>query len=200
MNKGRSYDTMFSLNDLFCNMLLGFIVLFVIALLMIAKEQEKRKQSPETKAEFLIVVTWPSESPDDVDTYVEDPLGNIVGFNRREQGLMHLDRDDLGHKNDTVISPNGTFIFGENRETVVIRGFVPGEYVANVHMYRKEWDKPTPVTVTLQKIEPYGETAIETVVLEKTGDEHTAFRFVVGQDGTVTETNRLQKRFINKTP
>ena len=50
--------------------------------------------------EFLITVFWPDNLEDDVDIYVEDPAGNLVWFKSREPGLMHLDRDDLGKRND----------------------------------------------------------------------------------------------------
>lgn len=194
----RSYNTMFSMNDLLCNMLLAFIVLFVFALLMVTTDQKKEDKTPELKAEFLITVVWPSESPDDVDTYVEDPQGYIISFNRREQGLMHLDRDDLGHKNDTVTGPDGKLMFNENRESVIIRGRMTGEYIVNVHMYKKEWDKPTPVKIILQKTDPYSEVTEVVVVLNANGDESTAFRFVVDVDGTVSQINHLTKKFIGK--
>lgn len=188
------------MNDLFCNMLLAFVCLFMFALMIIAKEQ-KATQSVEPKGEFIVIVTWPTESPDDVDTYVEDPLGNIVCFNRREQGLMHLDRDDLGHKNDEVMTPGGKLTYNENREVVTIRGYVPGEYVVNVHLYHKEpneYLQPILVTIVADKINPFSQVAIQTIMLRNAGDEQTAFRFTVNSDGTVKDINRLPKRFINQ--
>lgn len=189
------------MNDLFCNMLLGFVCLFMFALIMIAKEEQKKTGDIESHAEFVISVTWPAESPDDVDTYVEDPLGNIVCFNRREQGLMHLDRDDLGHKNDEVLTPEGTTTYNENREVVSIRGFVPGEYIVNVHLYHREADysKPVVVTIRCDKINPFVQVAVQTVTLKFTGDEQTAFRFYVNKDGTIKSINRLPKRFMNQS-
>ena len=193
------YDCNFSMNDLFCNMLLGFVCLFMFAMMMIAKEA-KKTGDVEVHAEFIITVTWPAESPDDVDTYVEDPIGSIVCFNRREQGLMHLDRDDLGHKNDEVLTPDGTTIYNENREVVTVRGFLPGEYIVNVHMYHREaeYDKPLVVTIRCDKINPFSQVAVQTVVLRFTGDEKTAFRFYVNKDGSVKSINRLPKRFMNQ--
>ena len=114
----KKYDCNFSMNDLFCNMLLGFVCLFMFALLMIVKSESKQDKQVETRAEFLITVTWPNDFDDDVDTYVEDPAGNIVAFNRREGGLMHLDRDDFGVSNDKVTVHGKDIFFKENRETV----------------------------------------------------------------------------------
>lgn len=185
------------MNDLFCNMLLGFVCLFMFAMLMIAKQEKAKTGDVESKAEFIITVTWTAESPDDVDTYVEDPSGNIVCFNRREQGLMHLDRDDVGHKNDEILTENGIIKYTQNREVVTVRGYTPGEYIVNVHMYLKQYSKPIDVMIRVDKINPFSEVATQTVTLYRTGDEQTAFRFYVNSDGTVKGVNRLKKRFVN---
>lgn len=174
----------------------------MFAMLMIVKEDAKQQKTPETRAEFLITVTWPNDYDDDVDTYVEDPLGNIVGFNRREGGLMHLDRDDFGITNDKITTSDGKDIFfKENRETVSLRGFITGEYVVNTHVYRRNGGgiRPIPVTVRLEKTNPYSNAITETYELTGTGDEHTAFRFYINDEGAIISTNSLQKRFINKS-
>ena len=87
-----SFSTVF--HDLLFNSLMVFVCLFVVVLISI--NIQKQDNNTETKAEFIITVEWPTESNDDVDSYLQDPLGNIVYFRRREDGLMHLDRDDLG--------------------------------------------------------------------------------------------------------
>ena len=68
--------------------------LFFIALLVINPEAKQGKI--DTKADFIITMTWPDSHPDDVDLYAEDPLGNIVWYHVREAGFMVLDRDDRG--------------------------------------------------------------------------------------------------------
>ena len=50
--------------------------LFFIALLVINPEAKQGKI--DTKADFIITMTWPDSHPDDIDLYAEDPLGNIV--------------------------------------------------------------------------------------------------------------------------
>ena len=57
----------------------------------------------QLNADFIITITWPDEHPDDVDTYVEDPAGNVLWYHAKEVGLMHLDRDDRGNYKDTII-------------------------------------------------------------------------------------------------
>jgi len=128
----RNYHTNMAFLDLLFNTLLCFAALFVLSFILI--NPSKKENNIKAKADFMITVTWNKDLDDDVDTYVEDPVGNLVAFMRREEGLMHLDRDDLGHRNDTINTPNGPIEYKENREIVTLRGFVPGEYVVNVHM------------------------------------------------------------------
>jgi hypothetical protein len=144
---------------------------------------------------MVITVTWPKECKDDVDTYVEDPVGKLVNFQRKEDGLMHLDRDDLGRDNDVIRTPTGVYEYNENREIVTLRGLLPGEYTVNVHMYHKHKKEPVEVTIILEKINPSLKLcASEKCTLTIDGDEKTAFRFTVNQDGEITETNRLFKK------
>ena len=89
------------------NSLKAITFMFFVSFAMINPVAESGKVDP--KAEMMITVTWPDGSPDDVDTYVADPAGNIVWYHRREAGLMHLDRDDRGMFRD-VIELNGKTI------------------------------------------------------------------------------------------
>ena len=142
----RNYHSNTAFLDFLFNTLLCFAALFALSFVLI--NPSKKDNTLKVKAEFIIVVTWPTHMGDDVDTYVEDPDGNLVAFMRREEGLMHLDRDDLGNRNDTIQTPFGEITYPENREIVTIRGSLPGEYVINVHMYHKETTEPTtPITV-----------------------------------------------------
>ena len=196
----RNYHTNMAFLDLLFNTLLCFAALFSLAFVMI--NPSKKNKTVDAKAEFLITVTWPSDIDDDVDTYVEDPNGNVVAFNRREQGLMHLDRDDVGFSSDRLQTPFGIVEYKQNREMVSLRGIVPGEYVVNVHMYtkRSEEEKETPVTILLEKINPYRVVTGSNVILKQKGDEKTAFRFVLNDEGEVTNINKLEKSLTSKHP
>jgi hypothetical protein len=108
-----------------------------------------------------------------------------------------LDRDDLGHRNDTVQTEWGPIEFKDNREIVTIRGTIKGEYVVNVHMYMKRSKAAeVPVTIQLDKVNPYSTITIKEVVLRLTGDEGTAFRFTVNAEGDVIDVNQLEKALI----
>ena len=194
----RNYHTNLAFLDLLFNTLLCFAALFSLAFILI--NPSKKNKTVDAKAEFIITVIWPSDMDDDVDTYVEDPEGNLIAFNRREQGLMHLDRDDTGLSFDTISTSFGLVEYKENREMVSIRGYIPGEYVVNVHMYTKREDKETPVTIILEKINPYKVVTGRNVVLKLRGDEKTAFRFTVDDEGKVIQTNQLEKGLAGQNP
>src|SRR6201985_2382299 len=105
--------------------------LFFIALLAISPDSKDGKI--DSKAEFLITMDWPDNHPDDMDIFVQDPLGHIVWYRRREGGFMVLDRDDRGGLNDFV-DVNGQKVPSATRQEVVtIRGVIAGEYTVNVY-------------------------------------------------------------------
>ena len=198
LNRKYHADTAFL--DILFNSLIGFVALFFLAFILMNPERKENK-NVEAKAEFIITVDWPQDHDDDIDTYVEDPEGHLVSFRRREDGLMHLDRDDLGRRNDTIQTRFGKVEYGENREIVMIRGIIPGEYVVNVHAYKKGDNRLTPVTITLDKINPFSTIAKETVEIKFTGDEKTAFRFVLDKEGKVKSVSKLKKSLIaQETP
>jgi hypothetical protein len=193
------YATHFAWIDTLMNILLAFMGLYAVAFIMTAvnKKQQEMQASAPMKGVFLITATWEPDHDDDVDLWVEDPEGHTVGYNRREDGLMHLDRDDLGFSSDTVETQFGPVTVKDNRELVTIRGITPGEFTVNVHMYRKTDPKPTHVRVTLEKLQPYSIVTAKEVILTVAGDEVTSFRFTLNSKGEVTEINQLQKKFAS---
>lgn len=199
MKRSKNYGSSTAFLDLLFNTLLAFVGFFMLALLLIS---EKTESKPTVKnVEFLITSTWPYQWDDDVDIYVVDPLNNITSFNRREDGLMHLDRDDLGNKNDSITLPNGKKIdYKENREVVSIRGIVPGEYIVNSHLYVKRTGaEPTPVNIRIEKMNPYKLIASKEIKLATIGEELTVFRFGIDKDGNVNYvTDGPQKKLIKK--
>jgi len=197
MKNRKRYSSSTAFLDLLFNTLLAFVAFFMLALILV-NPKVKHDKNVEAKAEVIITVTWDKDCPDDVDTYVEDPTGRIVYFQRKEDGLMHLDRDDLGWDNDKIVTPSGTFEYKENREIVTLRGLIPGEYTVNVHMYSKRCQGDTKVTIIAEKINPSLKLfAAETATLFKNGSEVTAFRFTVNRDGDITEINKLQKELAS---
>ena len=132
----RKYQSNLAFVDFLFILLLAFISMFILALILI--NPVTKKSEVERKAEFLITLEWDKESRDDVDIWVEDPLGKVVSFRNKTVDVMHLDKDDLGQINDTIRFPDGsTQVIHLNREVVTLRGWVEGEYTINAHMYNK---------------------------------------------------------------
>ena len=195
--KPKSYHSNTSFLDILFNTLVGFVLLFIIAFLLISPV--KKKKEIEQKAEYVITVTWPSEFGDDVDSWLEDPTGKVMYFRKKEVGLMHMDRDDLGNLNDRQHVPGiGVVNYPYNREITTIRGIMPGEYVFNIHLYRKEHeDKPIPVTVILEKLNPRVKLLYSKVmILTDYWEEKTIIRFVLDVDGEVTESYFIYKPLV----
>ena len=182
--------------DLLFNLLLGYAFLFVISFLLI--QPILKKAEVHTQAEYIITVTWPLDNKDDVDTWLEDPLGNLVWFRNKEAGLAHLDRDDLGHMNDTIFLADGSVIkYPYNQELLTIRGFIGGEWTLNVHMYSKREKEPTIVRVTIDKLNPKLKPILaKDILLEARGDEVTVARFEMSANGDILSLNDMPKGLI----
>ena len=180
--------------DMLYLLALSFAVLLIYALIQI--QPPAKKSEIERKAEFLIILEWDERSLADMDLWVMDPQNNIVWFRQKTGGFLHLDKDDLGQRNDKILIDGEEKIIYLNREVVTIRGIVPGEYITNVHAYRKSKEAPVNGYVRLLKLNPYVEYATEHFTLKNMGDEITVFRFYVDKDGYVSDINQDQYRFI----
>lgn len=169
--------------------------LFFIALFMIAPEAESGKV--DSKAEFLITMTWPDNHADDVDLFVQDPLGNVVFYRRRETGFMVLDRDDRGGANDFILVGDTKVDSPIRQEIVSIRGIVAGEYTVNVYHFTAVTGKPVPVSVKVEKLNPTVQVVhYDTIELNGGGEEKTAVRFKMDASGKVTDVNRVEKSLL----
>jgi hypothetical protein len=169
--------------------------LFFLALLIVDPEAEEGKVA--SKAEFMITVDWPDNHPDDIDTFVQDPQGQIVWFRRREADFMLLDRDDRGGVNDFVVVNGQKVPTSTRQELITVRGIIAGEYTVNIYHFAANTGQPVPVTVMVQKLNPKVTiVAKETIDLHQGGEEKTAVRFTLDAKGEVTETNRIQRSIL----
>ncbi|HEY1057761.1 MAG TPA: hypothetical protein VGE55_03405 [Limnobacter sp.] len=185
--------------DMLFNMLIAFVFCFVIALLAFNPKFAKTGDIP-AHAEFIITMTWPDLNPNDLDTWVENPAGQVVWFRNRDAGLMHLDRDDRGMVNDVIIVNGKEVVNPLNQEVVTIRGFEAGEYTVNVHYYDSKDRQPVQASVSVVKVNPRAEVIFYgTVDLERKGDERTAVRFNLGPNGEVLGINTLPKTLVERT-
>ena len=194
--RNRRVDDIDPFSDLLFNTLLAFVMLFAIAL--VAMNPKAKTGVIDAKAEFIVTVTWPDLDPNDIDTWVQDPAGNTVWFRSREGGMMHLDRDDRGLANDTLVINGQTVVNPLNQEVVTVRGFAPGEYTVNLFYYDTKNGKPVDVNVSVVKVNPKAEVVFYgTASLARKGDEATAARFTVDRDGRVINVNTLPKKLVS---
>lgn len=181
--------------DILFNALLGFAFMFAVAFMLIRPEVIEGKIDP--KAEFMITASWPDGHQDDIDLIVEDGEGNLVWFDAREAGLMHLDRDDRGWLGDSITVSGKKIDNPLNQETVTIRGIAAGEYVVNLLHYKAESGRPVPVKVKVEKLNPQVSVVYAgTNQLTGAGDEQTAVRFSLDATGAVTNMTSRNKLLI----
>ena len=174
--------------DLLFNILLGFAFLFIIAFLLI--KPEAKKKDFDRRAEFVVILEWDHDAPDDLDLYVKDPTDLAVSFRLPIANFMHLDKDDLGIRNDTIINADGTTSSVQiNREVVTIRGIIAGEYLINTHYYSTRIYNGSPrnltVKIELHRVTPYQILWAGEKKFTHRGQEETFLRFVLDEDGNI---------------
>jgi len=205
------YKSTIGFTDLLFNILVGFAFLFIIAFLLI--KPEAKKKDFDRNAEFVVVMEWDKEAKGDIDLYVEDPLGGNCSFRKTVANFMHLDKDDLGSMNDTVVNADGTVSTVKiNREVITIRGIIAGEYIINAHYYsereysgmgnriemgtsaRKKKSKEVTVKVELHKVNPYTIMWVGEKKFHSKGQEETFVRFRLDKDGKVLSPFTFEKK------
>ena len=185
MSKNR-YGSNLSFNDVLFNALLGFVVLFVLALLLI--NPITKKSDIPAKAEILITLEWDDEVGDDIDIWVQGPTGVPISFQNKTNGVMHLDRDDLGKSSDYMWIDGERIVIRLNREVVSMRGIAPGDYYINIHVYSKNAKTgPTKYTLTLLDVNPYKEVYVMQGELTQRGEIVRLPGFTLDEEGVVTD-------------
>jgi len=179
--------------DLLFNALLGFTFLFLVSVMFI--NPDARKGRIDLKAEYIISVTWPDQMADDIDIWVQDPIGETVSYLRKDAGWLHLDRDDRGEINDTIIVDGKELVYPINQEVVTIRGIIPGEYTVNLYYYKAAQPEPVEALVKVEKVNPSLKTVyVRRLLLNRQDDEQTVVRFSLDEHAQIRDINQLQKR------
>jgi hypothetical protein len=173
------------------------IVAFFFFIAVLAISPDAKDGKVDSKAEFLITMDWPDNNPDDLDLFVQDPVGNIAWYRHREAGFLTLDRDDRGGANDFILV-NGLKIPSPIREEIVtIRGIVAGEYTVNISHFQNVSGQPVEAKVKVQKLNPTAQVIFDDkIVLDHSGDEKTALRFKLDAAGKVIDVQRRQKSLL----
>jgi hypothetical protein len=180
---GRSAGTVF--RDFTLLMVLGFVAMVVWLLPHINPPESAANYTPP--GNVVVAIHWPPGDID-VDMWVMGPGDTApVGYSNKSGQLFNLLRDDLGNPDPE-----------RNYENAYSRGIPAGEYIVNVHCYRcRELPLEVDVEVHLSKedsdkgIVPIATTTVD---LTRNGEERTALRFRLDENGTV-EPNSLNNIF-----
>ena len=180
-------DTVF--RDVIFLALAGFIAI-VLLLLPHLNPPAKAEDEARSPGNVIVEIRWPDELDADIDLWVEAPGDVPVGYSNKGGTIFNLLRDDLGQRGDTTAL---------NYEISYSRGVPSGEYTINVHLYRNSGGYASiPVTVSVSLKARTNESARRVLatelLLEREGEERTAFRFSLDREG------RLLRESVHDLP
>jgi hypothetical protein len=192
-----------AMSDCVLNIAFVYITITLLLYIKIRTEEEKTKKI-DSKADFIISVTWPDNVDADVDSYLKDPTGKICFFGAREIPLASLDRDDVGNMNgDTITLEDGSsYSYDENKEIVTIRKAIDGKYQFNIHLYANKSNLEVPVKIELIRINPRVTTLLsKEIVLLNKGQEETIFKFTLDNELNITDVEDpvITSKFVQDT-
>lgn len=192
----RKFNTSYSFIDLLVNMLLGFFLLLLLTITVVNDPVKKNKKEGDIilKAEYLVTMEWPDGNPSDIDLMVKTPSKHVAFYGHKDIPDASLDRDDMGALNNSVKLDDGTVIsISTHWEHVTIRKALAGEYVVNVLLYAKRSQTDIPVTIKVERLNPYQMVFSGTVVLKQNREERTAIAFTLDKNGNVIKRSNLQQ-------
>ena len=167
-----------SFRDMLFLLVFAYLVIGAVALAHVRKKQED-VSGATPPGSVIVDIHWDDKIDADVDLWVQAPGDKPVGYSNKAGRYFNLLRDDLGKAQDVT---------DLNYEVAYSRGVPPGEYIANVHMYRGigvtypievkvvASVKPTPQDTAQQVV-------ATTVQLKHENDQVTAFRFTLDNRG-----------------
>lgn len=198
MQTKRPQDFRTAFIDVLMNVNTAIIAISVLSFMLI-QPLVKKNDGIEKKAEFVAQIEWDKDLDCDIDFWVRNGDGSIVSFQRKDFGLMNIERDDLGFHGDGIVTRNGGRITSEdNGETWVARAISPGEYTFNVHEYGcksgetrlkpgEPVQKPVTVRFKLIRLNPsYTEVFSRQVTLDKVWQEKTIVMMKINSDRSIT--------------
>lgn len=164
--------------------LAGFVTL-VMLLLPHVRPEAVADAAERAPGNMIVELRWPDELNVDVDLWVQAPGDEPVGYVNKNGRVFDLLRDDVGASEDLTAL---------NYEFAYSRGAPAGEYVVNVHLYRKKGHaEPVPATIAVSLKQTGAASAKEIlahrVLLHRTGQEVTVFRFELDE----------QSRFVSSS-
>ncbi len=177
--------------DLIMLTLSGFVTVAVLLLPHIGESRARAAtETVQPPGNVMIEARWPDGMDTDVDLWVQAPGDVPVGYSNKGGAIFNLLRDDLGERADAT---------GINYEISYARGMPPGEYTANLHLYRNPSGGRVQVTVVASVKATVQDSAKQilaaNVELVREGQELTVFRFRLDAAGALVpgSVTSLQK-------
>ncbi len=173
----------------------GFCAAVFLLVPHIHPRAELTKAAIDPPGSAIIEVRWPDEMDADIDLWVRAPEEAPVGYSNKGGRTFNLLRDDRGHYDDPTEL---------NYEVSFSRGLPAGEYVVNLHFYglalglgSKVEQVPATVVVSTRSSSTgaVSRQFTENVTLERVGEEVTALRFQIDDNGEIVKgsLNHLPK-------
>ena len=109
----------------------GFVAI-VLLLLPWLNLKTKQELIKEPVGSVIIELFWPKDIDADLDLWVKGPNDGPVGYSKPSGMIFNLLRDDRGMTGDYTPL---------NYEISFTRGITPGEYQANVHLFKHDTNR-----------------------------------------------------------
>jgi hypothetical protein len=179
-----------SFRDMLFLLVFAYLVIGAVALAHVRKEAREDTAGKPPPGNVTVEIHWDDKIDADVDLWVEGPGDVPVGYSNKNGIIFNLVRDDLGHAAEPIPM---------NFEVAYARGFWPGEYVVNAHLYRS-MDHRFPIEVTAM-VTVTGTDGVSRKLLQSkaeltyVGQESTIFRFKLDEKGAMVagSLNRIHK-------
>ena len=171
----------------------GFVAI-VLLLLPWLNLKTKQELIKEPVGSVIIELFWPKDIDADLDLWVKGPNDGAVGYSNPSGLIFNLLRDDRGMTGDYTPL---------NYEISFTRGISPGEYQANVHLFKHDANRSKiQATISASLVTPdrdYRKQILEkSIYLTKQGKEKTVLRFKLDNNFKLVSgsVNSLRKSLI----
>ena len=173
----------------------GFVAI-VLLLLPWLNLKTKDEIIKEPVGSVIFELFWSNKIDADLDLWVKGPGDGAVGYANTSGMVFNLLRDDRG-----LIADHTPL----NYEISFTRGIVPGEYQANVHLFKHD-TKKSKIEATIVASLVTADNSYRKQILEKKvylnfqGNEKTALRFKLDNNFKLVEgsANSLRKSLIGR--
>lgn len=193
-NQSNKYANLLSFIDLLFNICLGFAAMFLLSLILISTVKNQT-ESLKKDVLYFIRIEWQGDLDTDIDMWLQDPTGDMIGYRDKQRPHMYLERDNLG--NDYNLKEPGHV----NEEIISVLKGIPGWYTLNLHWFDRRQDQRQPeITWQIISMKPSMNTAQTGMVQMKfKGQEITAVRFKLNKEGMIEQIDtRVQNMFVLK--